>query len=199
MPVLEIICDTMDLKPDVAGATFMAAGTSSPEFFSNIMGTFVTKSDLGIGTIVGSAVFNIFGVIAVCGLFSGRKIKMDWYPITRDAFTYGVTVVILIVVLIDERVFWYESMVMVLCYLLYIVLMVVNPRVERWAHRTKNRVRSKIFPDKIQEEEDDGGFHHRRKSSGAAQQHPANESTPLHVPRQVCTLAIMMRYTGKRI
>ena len=106
VPVLEIICDTMDLKPDVAGATFMAAGTSSPEFFSNIMGTFVTKSDLGIGTIVGSAVFNIFGVIAVCGLFSGRKIKMDWYPITRDAFTYGITVVILIIVLIDERVFW---------------------------------------------------------------------------------------------
>ena len=73
VPVLEIICDTMDLKPDVAGATFMAAGTSSPEFFSNIMGTFVTKSDLGIGTIVGSAVFNVFGVIAVCGLFSGRE------------------------------------------------------------------------------------------------------------------------------
>ena len=72
VPVLEIICEHMDLKPDVAGATFMAAGTSSPEFFSNIMGTFVTKSDLGIGTIVGSAVFNIFGVIAVCGLFSGR-------------------------------------------------------------------------------------------------------------------------------
>ena len=121
---------------------------------------------------------------------------MDWYPITRDAFTYGITVVILIVVLIDERVFWYESMVMVLCYLLYIVLMVVNPRVERWAHRTKNRVRSKIFPDKIQEEED-GSFHHRRKSS-AAQQHPANESTPLHVPsvaRQVqCGCAIMIRF-----
>ena len=120
---------------------------------------------------------------------------MDWYPITRDAFTYGITVVILIVVLIDERVFWYESMVMVLCYLLYIVLMVVNPRVERWAHRTKNRVRSKIFPDKIQEEEEGGGggfHHHRRKSSGAAQQQqPANESTPLHVPsvaRQVCSI-----------
>ena len=81
MPVLEIICEHMDLKPDVAGATFMAAGTSSPEFFSNIMGTFVTKSDLGIGTIVGSAVFNIFGVIAVCGLFSGRE--DDWLQQSR--------------------------------------------------------------------------------------------------------------------
>merc|ERR1712203_1111532 len=80
VPVLEIICETLKLSDDVAGATFMAAGTSAPEFFTNIMGTFVTKSDLGIGTIVGSAVFNIFGVISVCGLFSGQKITLDWHP-----------------------------------------------------------------------------------------------------------------------
>jgi len=54
------------------------AGTSAPELFTNIMGTFVTKSDLGIGTIVGSAVFNIFGVICVCGLFSGQKTPLSW-------------------------------------------------------------------------------------------------------------------------
>ena len=84
----------------------MFAGTSAPELFTNIMGTFVTKSDLGIGTIVGSAVFNIFGVIAVCGIFSGQKIPLDWYPITRDCLIYGITVIILLVVLIDEKVFW---------------------------------------------------------------------------------------------
>ena len=75
------------LSSDVAGATFMAAGTSSPEFFTNIMGTFVTQTDLGIGTIVGSAVFNIFGVISVCGIFAGRKIPLHWYPITRYLHT----------------------------------------------------------------------------------------------------------------
>ena len=62
----------------MAGATFMAAGTSSPEFFTNVISTFVAESDLGIGTIVGSAVFNIFGVISVCGLFAGKKISLDW-------------------------------------------------------------------------------------------------------------------------
>ena len=85
-------------------AIYFIAGTSSPEFFTNIMGTFVTKSDLGIGTIVGSAVFNIFGVISVCGLFSGHRIHLDWYPITRDCIIYGLTVVVLIIVLVDEKV-----------------------------------------------------------------------------------------------
>ena len=53
-------------------------GTSSPEFFTNVIGTFITESDLGIGTIIGTAVFNIFGVIAACGLFAGHKVPLEW-------------------------------------------------------------------------------------------------------------------------
>ncbi|TRY80079.1 hypothetical protein TCAL_09324 [Tigriopus californicus] len=146
VPVLEILCEKLNLKPDVAGATFMAAGTSSPEFFANIMGTFVTETDLGIGTIVGSAVFNIFGVISVCGLFSGRKVQLDWYPITRDCFIYGLSVLILIGVLIDEAVYWYESLLMVIAYTGYILIMVFNGPLERWSHETKKTVRTKVFP-----------------------------------------------------
>jgi len=92
----------------------MAAGTSAPELFTNIMGTFVTKSDLGIGTIVGSAVFNIFGVISVCGIFGGQKVALDWYPISRDCMLYGLTVITLFIVLVDERVLWWEAMIMVI-------------------------------------------------------------------------------------
>lgn len=58
------------MTEDVAGATFMAAATSSPELFINIVGTFITEGDLGVGTIVGSAVFNILAVPACCGLFA---------------------------------------------------------------------------------------------------------------------------------
>jgi len=146
VPVLEVICDKLSLSNDVAGATFMAAGTSAPEFFTNIMGTFVTKSDLGIGTIVGSAVFNIFGVISVCGLFGGQKIPLDWYPITRDCFIYGVTVVILSVVLVDETVFWWEAMIMVICYGVYITLMVFNVKIELWAESVVKNVKKRVYP-----------------------------------------------------
>jgi sodium/potassium/calcium exchanger 3 len=33
------------------------------------LGIFVAKGDVGVGTIVGSAVFNIVCVIGVCGMF----------------------------------------------------------------------------------------------------------------------------------
>lgn len=60
------------MAEDVAGATFMAAASSSPELFINCVGTFVTEGDLGVGAIVGSAVFNVLAVPACCGLIAGK-------------------------------------------------------------------------------------------------------------------------------
>lgn len=59
------------MSKDVAGATFMAAATSAPELFVNAIGTFITEGDIGVGTIVGSAVFNILAVPACCGIGAG--------------------------------------------------------------------------------------------------------------------------------
>lgn len=58
----------LNLSGDICGATFMAGATSSPELFVNVIGTFITEGDIGIGTIVGSAVFNILAVAACCGI-----------------------------------------------------------------------------------------------------------------------------------
>ena len=38
VPCLEIICDKMGLQSDVAGATFMALGSSAPELFASVIG-----------------------------------------------------------------------------------------------------------------------------------------------------------------
>ena len=39
---------------------------------SHTSGVFITKGDIGTGTILGSAVFNVLFVIGVCALFSGH-------------------------------------------------------------------------------------------------------------------------------
>jgi Ca2+/Na+ antiporter len=60
VPALNVLCIKLNLPDDVAGATFMAAGASSPELFSAIISLFITKSALGIGTIIGSEIFVSF-------------------------------------------------------------------------------------------------------------------------------------------
>lgn len=37
----------------------------------SFLGVFVTKGDIGVGTILGSAVFNVLFVIGVCGIGAG--------------------------------------------------------------------------------------------------------------------------------
>ena len=70
VPALEVIEDVGNISPNVAGATLMAAGGSAPELATSFIGTFLSKSNVGFGTIVGSAVFNILFVIGMCALFT---------------------------------------------------------------------------------------------------------------------------------
>lgn len=58
------------LFKDVAAATFMATATSMPEFFTNTISTLVVDSDMGLGTILGSMLFNTLGVAALVGLLT---------------------------------------------------------------------------------------------------------------------------------
>ena len=160
-------------------------GTSAPELFTNIMGTFVTKSDLGIGTIVGSAVFNIFGVICVCGIFSGQKIPLDWYPITRDCLFYGITVMVLFVVLIDEMVQWWEAAIMVVFYSAYIILMSFNVSIERWSHTLMKSIKKRVYPSTPSAGSPEAN------ANNSIPMAPPNESTPLHMASNKSTQVTM--------
>lgn len=142
----------LNMSNDVAGATFMAAATSAPELFVNVIGTFITEGDIGVGTIVGSAVFNILAVAACCGIGAGmaslfriisyflilvkckfQTIPLDWWPLTRDSIAYGVTVAILICVMHDERVEWYEALILVSLYAVYLAVMYFDKTFQKCA------------------------------------------------------------------
>ncbi|XP_031573967.1 sodium/potassium/calcium exchanger 4-like [Actinia tenebrosa] len=127
---LERICEGLKLKSDVAGATFMAAGSSAPEFFTSVIGVFITKGDIGLGTIVGSAVFNILFIVAICGIFSGCVLKLSWWPLMRDCIYYLISIAALVVVTYDKEVYWYEALVLVIMYIFYVIIMYFNTRLE---------------------------------------------------------------------
>lgn len=128
---LEKICEKLDLSEDVAGATFMAAGSSAPELFASVIGVFITHGDVGVGTIVGSAVFNILCIIGVCGIFAGQVVMLTWWAVFRDSFYYILSVVALIAFIYDEKIVWWESLVLVVMYAGYILVMKFNSSMQR--------------------------------------------------------------------
>lgn len=78
--------------------SFGTVGSSAPELFTSLAGVTV-DSDVGVGTIVGSAVFNIFIIIAMSAYVARDPITkmkaellLDWRCFARDGAFYGVSI-----------------------------------------------------------------------------------------------------------
>ncbi|XP_015435126.1 PREDICTED: probable sodium/potassium/calcium exchanger CG1090 [Dufourea novaeangliae] len=130
---LDRICEELRLSPDVAGATFMAAGSSAPELATVVIGVFFAKDDIGVSGVIGSAVFNIMFVISVCGLCTTTVSKLNWWPLCRDCFFYAVSILVMLGTIYNESISWMESLFMLIMYAVYCVALSFNSRLERWA------------------------------------------------------------------
>ncbi|NXW87457.1 NCKX4 protein, partial [Alopecoenas beccarii] len=138
VPSLEKICEKLHLSEDVAGATFMAAGSSTPELFASIIGVFITHGDVGVGTIVGSAVFNILCIVGVCGLFAGQVVCLTKWAVFRDSVYYTISVIVLIILFewpFNTSFFvslrW-ESLILIIMYSFYILIMKYNTKMQNF-------------------------------------------------------------------
>ena len=139
VPALDVIIEKAQISEDVAGATFMAAGGSAPELFTSIIGVFISFDDVGIGTIVGSAVFNILFVIAMCVLFSKTVLDLTWWPLFRDVTFYSCALLLLVFFFRDNAVYWWEALIMFAIYFLYCAFMGFNAQIERFVKKHLNR------------------------------------------------------------
>mmetsp|Transcript_46540 Transcript_46540/g.120440 ORF Transcript_46540/g.120440 Transcript_46540/m.120440 type:complete len:596 (+) Transcript_46540:103-1890(+) len=127
---LEIMVEEWKIKPDVAGATFMAAGGSAPELFTSLIGATITENDVGFGTIVGSAVFNVLFVIGACGWVSKEAIDLSWWPLFRDCTYYIVGLILLAMFAMDEEIQVWEAAILFAAYIVYCCIMYNNSWLE---------------------------------------------------------------------
>uniref|UniRef100_A0A8C7R2L2 Sodium/calcium exchanger membrane region domain-containing protein n=1 Tax=Oncorhynchus mykiss TaxID=8022 RepID=A0A8C7R2L2_ONCMY len=146
VPALTVITEKLQISDDVAGATFMAAGGSAPELFTSVIGVFVSHSNVGIGTIVGSAVFNILFVIGMCALFSREILQLTWWPLFRDVSFYIIGLLMLILFFLDNQIFLWESIALLMCYLSYVTFMKFNADVETF-------IKSQLGQNQVEEVE----------------------------------------------
>ncbi|XP_033963730.1 sodium/potassium/calcium exchanger 5 [Pseudochaenichthys georgianus] len=135
LPSLEVISERLGLSQDVAGATFMAAGSSAPELVTAFLGVFVTKGDIGVSTIVGSAVYNLLGICAACGLLASMAGRLTCWPLFRDCLAYAISVSAVIAIISDNKVYWYDAACLLLVYGVYIVVLCFDLRISEFVLR----------------------------------------------------------------
>ena len=144
IPSLDAIAARSNMSDDAAGATLMAAGSSAPELFIAIIALIYGGDNLeiGVGTIVGSALFNLLVIIGAVALV--RKASVAWQPMFRDIIFYIGSILLLYWAFSDGKIEIMEAVVFLAFYLIYVLAVIF------W---------KKWFPYEriveIQEEEDD--------------------------------------------
>jgi len=122
---LDQISRRLDLSDEVAGASLMAVGSSAPELAIALIALFTgggSHSDVGIGTIVGSAVFNILVITGVSALVAG-ELKIHRFAVRRDTIFYLVSIGYLAWVFLDQEVVLIEAIIGLVAYAGYVAFL----------------------------------------------------------------------------
>lgn len=133
----------------------MATATTMPEFFTNTVSTFIAESDMGIGAVLGSSMFNMLGVATIITLSSKTPIQMDWFQPSRDCLLYGINVSLLVFFVWDGQIVWWEASILISLIMFYYTIMFQNENIKRFIKSSiekgcfrKKVVRENIFEGK---------------------------------------------------
>ena len=88
----------------IIGLTIVAVGTSTPELVVSVLSALAGKSDVAIGNVVGSNIFNVFLILGICALI--RPLPLTAGNIRRD-IPFGVATSLLLLFLAMDS--WYSA------------------------------------------------------------------------------------------
>ncbi|XP_053980855.1 mitochondrial sodium/calcium exchanger protein-like [Hylaeus volcanicus] len=143
-PSLAVIADVMRLSENIAGVTILAFGNGAPDIFTSI----VSGSDEGIimfTELIGAGVFVtaiIAGSVAVV-----KPFRVNLKPLMRDACFYIISVCWISYVVRDETIHLWEACSFILCYVLFIAVVVAMQVYDNREASLKSRIPSVPDPD----------------------------------------------------
>ncbi|WP_396611669.1 sodium:calcium antiporter [Haloferax sp. S1W] len=85
------------LPPIVQGTIIVALGSSFPEFASVVFAALAGVFDMGVGAVVGSAIFNILVIPALSGLATDGDLETSRLVVYKEAQFYMIAVATLVV------------------------------------------------------------------------------------------------------
>ena len=118
------IAKHMKIPSVIVGLTIVAMGTSAPEASVSITAAIAGNSDISLGNIVGSNIFNFLVVIGVSAMIFPIISHKD--IIKRDLWwNLGITG-LLLVLMLDNKIGRIDGIILLLCMALYLFVVIRN-------------------------------------------------------------------------
>jgi cation:H+ antiporter len=130
----------------ILGVTAAAIGTSLPEFGSAMIASLSGSVDIGVGTVIGSNIWNIAGILGISAIVAGI-IRTDSSGINRDGAVTLATGLILIFFMLFGDINWIASVFMITLYIFYLWRLIKSQK-EYKAEKIKEEKTDVIFERK---------------------------------------------------
>lgn len=120
------IAERFGLSQKLIGLTILAVGTSLPELATSLVAAYKKNTDIAVGNIIGSNIFNIFFILAINGLVN----PIAFSPILNiDLMVLAGGTVLLIITMFTlnaNKLDRWEAIVLLLCYFVYTWYLIVR-------------------------------------------------------------------------
>ena len=107
------------VSPFVIGVTVLAFGTSVPELAASSIAAYKKQTDIAIGNIIGSNIFNILCVVGLTGSLVGMPLKKN----VLEFDTYwllGISFLVFPLMLLGRNINRWKGLLLVFSYLTYL-------------------------------------------------------------------------------
>lgn len=122
------LATTLGVSPLVVGLTVVAFGTSAPELAVSVNAALSGTSDLAVGNVVGSNIFNILFILGLSALITPLVVHAQ---IIRQEIPILIgSCLLLFVLTLDERIAFAESLMLLGALIAYTVFLIVQSRKE---------------------------------------------------------------------
>ena len=108
------IAETLNVPKSIIGLTIVALGTSLPELVTTIIATYRGETDIAIGNVVGSNLFNLLLVNGVCSTITSISIPEKGYI---DLLMMTFLSLLLLPLCADRKIKRKEGLMLVICYI----------------------------------------------------------------------------------
>ena len=118
------IARSLNVSDAVIGLTIVACGTSIPELATSIIAARKGQSDIAIGNVLGSNVFNILAILGVTGVVCPMSCRD--FSLVAMVVLVGSTVVLWIMCGTKHRVERWEGAILLTLFIAYVTWLVIN-------------------------------------------------------------------------
>ncbi|KYG78638.1 cation:H+ antiporter [Roseivirga ehrenbergii] len=115
----EEIAVDLGVSQRVIGLTVLALGTSLPELFTSVIAARKGETDLALGNLLGSNIFNVLSIVGITSIIKPLSVNMDILH-TDFPWMIGITILILPLMVFRKRLGMPSGIILIGSYLAYV-------------------------------------------------------------------------------